>query len=152
MKTLEGFIQKYLTPRGLPESLFEFDFHREPEISDSERDSSDWDDEEHTNADIYCTIRIKQYNVTLFRYSGNDSHWAVEMPNYIYVHPHYICECNIDAILDEIAKQYKLQQAYDAALAEIAELKAKVLEMELRPGGPGYENAKSHFEGMAQKQ
>jgi hypothetical protein len=65
-----------------------------------------------------------------------------------------------DRIWVEIIKVMAGDGKYQAELAEsreenaklrekIARLKAKNTELRLRPGGPGYENAKSHFEDLA---
>ncbi len=64
-----------------------------------------------------------------------------------------------DEYFAPIVEEYKIRCEHAKLLQEVAELRQKnaalaeeIAELHLRPGGPGYENAKSHFESMAQKQ
>ena len=127
MKIQKRFVEKYLTPRGLPESLFRFEIEDDVSSSDESEDQS----VDQLLDEVFCNIYIKQFGIELWC-CGDIRNWGIYMRKYKNESLRVYIPCDIDKALDNVARQYKLQQAYDAALIEITTLREKILEMGLR--------------------
>jgi hypothetical protein len=131
------FVARYLTPRGLPISIFDI----------------------HVNT---TDGLIKLPNGVAIEQAGDD--WRfVSWNGMLFDARRPVTDITLNRLFDRLAKDYakktarrKLRAEYGTLAtktalqeAEIATLRAEVLELSLRPGGPEYKVAEEHFAKLA---
>lgn len=128
------FVEQHLEPRGLPKEIFMFN-------------------------DYFDCTGIDMPNGIAVIFDGNNwyfDYWY--QPNWHYSHDASFKpdqECDIDSLLDDIARQRTQKKEQEelgkkvAALeAENAKLRRKIEKLQLAPGGKAYEVAKKHFDSI----